>query len=209
MLLFIFFIVVQGIPDTAKEIGNFCLPSTLIHYQRDELFNLVDSCLKTNYVKQINSTALHAYVDAYQQAWTSKKQTDVQDDLLYYAKRDLMDEIRDIQLKTTHQMHAVTTCADISKRMPVDIMNSISSEGKYAEYAADIWQHHIDQDIKHCKRILLVDSRQHNQHMIHHMFDTLMQYQIKIKQLNDVEVHHLRDRDTMEQYRKDVIRLLV
>lgn len=201
--------MVQGIPDTAKEIGNFCLPSTLIHYQRDELFNMVDSCLKTNYIKQINNTATHAYVDAYQQAWISKKQTDVQDDTLYYAKRDLMDEIRDMQLKTTHQMHAVTACADISKRMPVDIVGAIGSEGKYAEYAADIWQHHIDQDIKHCKRILLVDSKQHNQHMIQHLFATLFQYKTEIKKLQTIEMNHLHDKDIMEQYRHDVIRQLV
>ena len=42
--------------------------------------------------------------------------------MLYYAKKDIMDELRHVQLQTTHHMHAIVQCADLSKRMPINVM---------------------------------------------------------------------------------------
>ena len=198
----------SAIEGIANEIGNFCLPSDLVHWDREPLYKQVRTCLQTNYLKGINSTSIYQYTDAYIEAWESLKNTSVADDHLYYAKRDLMAEIRDMQLKTTHHAHAIAKCADISKRMPVNIMSSITKEGKYAEFAADVWQHHIHQDLDYCKKLLLIDVKEHNEHMIHHVHSTYIDYIHTMEQLKLIEYDHLKKKDIMQETRNHIIRQL-
>jgi len=197
-----------AIKGIANEVGNFCLPSDLVHWEREALYTQVQTCLQTNYLKGINSTSIHLFTNAYISAWESLKNTNVADDHLYYAKRDLMAELRDMQLKTTHHAHAIIQCADISKRMPVNLMTATTKEGKYAEFAADMWQHHIHQDINHCKKLLLIDVKEHNEHMIHHVHATYLEYIHKTTLLKHIENVHLKQKDNMQKTRLNIINQL-
>jgi hypothetical protein len=198
-----------AISGTATEIGHMCLPSDLVHWEKPKLYSQIHRCLATNYVRGVDKVRLDSFVDAYLNAFTSLQNTNVADDQLYYAKKDLIQELKNVQLKTTHHAHAIIQCAGISKKIPVDIMSSAANEGKYAEIAADVWKHHINQDIIYCKEILLTNIKNHNKHMVDHIHSIYYEYLQNINHLKQVQDEHYTRKNILQQTRAEIIRRLV
>jgi hypothetical protein len=210
MLLFLFVLwcitKTNAIEGTEEEVARYCIPIDLLPWDKAELSEQILGCLKDNFLKESNKTLINNYSDEYILTMKSKQQAKIADDHLYYSKRNIMNELRDMQLKTTHNAHAILKCADISKRIPNFIMTSIDQEGKYIGYWLDVWQHNVAQDIKHCRKILVNDMKKHNEHVLHHVQDSYFEYIQAQNDLQIIEKKHSNDKNNLQRMYLEIVK---
>ena len=146
----------------------FCIPTQLESVDYYTLESRIKTCLETNFIYGWNNLeSKQTYLNSYIHTWQQKETTEQLEDSSHHEKEQLMLVLRDIQLKTSNNIHAIQKCGLISEKMPITVASASETTDIFAEYK--IWKHHSKKDIQYCDRILHLNVIEFQKHKIQQM----------------------------------------
>ena len=167
MFLILLFFLGLHLSTALKETIMFCIPTQLESVDYNTLESRIKTCLETNFIHGWNNIDSKTFLDSYIHTFEHKQTTEQLEDSSHHEKEQLILVLRDIQLKTSNNIHAIQQCGSISEKMPISIASTSETTDIFAEYK--IWQHHSKKDIEHCDRILHYNVIQFQKHKIQQM----------------------------------------
>lgn len=148
-VLFLFFVSCQALQETVM----FCIPSQLESIEKQTLEKNIKKCLETNFIYGVdNLPSKEQFLESYLNTFRQKQITEQLEDTSQHQKEQLMLILRDIQKKSSNNVHAIKKCASLSEKMPISISIALEVSDIFSKYK--LWKHHTKKDFDYCSFVL-------------------------------------------------------